>query len=131
MRARRKRSKYPWETPFRLMRQGMTNKLAAEGALVYYHFRHSCGHAVYWTDPVDGFKCSFWPCPWCGAEAGPGIPPEHGLIGDPSDGCLISREKPGCINPTGGPVVIQHMYNEYCCTGRGDPWGTGEAVHLE
>lgn len=119
----------PWETPFRLMRQGITDKLAEEGALVYYHLRHSCGHTAYWTDPFVGMRCTPWPCPWCGAATGETFPPNEATI-DYGDGCFVSREKP-THHPSGGPVLIQHMYNEYCCTGRGDPFGSGEAVHLE
>jgi len=43
----------------------------------YYHLRHSCGHAVYWSDASLAIIARTYPCPWCGAETGTTLTAAH------------------------------------------------------
>lgn len=92
--------------------------------VVYFHSRHVCGHAVYWSDAATAFETCAWPCPWCGGEQRKQFPPD-GVMLDCGDGvlCFQQLNEDGSV-PAATPgehgkfVVIQHRADETCCL----PW---------
>jgi len=58
----------------------------------FWHARHSCGHAVYWSDPAVVMRAAPWPCPWCGAADGKRVPQNVPMLHDPNNGVLAFRE---------------------------------------
>ena len=96
----------------------------------YFHVRHSCGHAAYWSDGTFAMLVASDPCPWCGGETGANPIPQDvnlhsGLASDPRQANLYCfREKlPGDLVPVAADmdaaasdrVRIHHMTGDVCC----------------
>jgi hypothetical protein len=86
----------------------------------YYHARHVCGHAVFWSDPAFAVTASDHPCPWCGGETGESKPPPNVLCVADALGLVCFR----ALNPDGTapipgregePIILQHRADEWCC----------------
>jgi len=86
-----------------------------------YHMLHSCGHAVWWSDPAFGFRAQASPCPWCGAQNGRRVPADQTILYDARKQQVVSKclDWPADIpTPLGLPnkkVSGQHLKDESCC----------------
>jgi hypothetical protein len=100
----------------------------------FFHTRHVCGHAVYWSNAELAMLASASPCPWCGAETGAVKPPEgddavvrffdpKGRLSErltvfrrlnPDGSALVP---PDMIRNPNEPVIIRHRADEACCKG--------------
>ncbi|GAN81869.1 hypothetical protein SAMN02746095_02239 [Acidocella aminolytica 101 = DSM 11237] len=89
----------------------------------FWHIRHSCGHAVYWSDIDIAGRVSKAPCPWCGAEDGNKLPQSVPVLHDPKAGVLAFRELlpdgrvpwPSELADSGGRVALRHRADNGCC----------------
>lgn len=85
----------------------------------YFHTRHACGHAVFWSDVTIAASLAPYPCPYCGGEAGKPTPPEANTL-DCGEGLYCFRYMnddgtvpgPGSI---GEQVVLRHRVDGLCC----------------
>lgn len=89
----------------------------------FFHIRHSCGHAVYWSSAQVAMRVEAAPCPWCGAEDGRKVPAEMNLLHDRRLGVLTFRELengqvpwPSDMSGPDGDIVLRHRADETCCT---------------
>lgn len=95
----------------------------------YFHVRHSCGHAVYWSDGTFAMVAADYPCPWCGGQSGNAVPQDQnlfaGLHDDPRQAGLFAFREflPGHLVPVANdmqadmskPVIVHHMTGDVCC----------------
>jgi hypothetical protein len=89
----------------------------------FWHVRHACGHAIYWSDPIVAIQTSAAACPWCGAEVGKKVPKNVLMFHDPNAGLVAFREKTpdGCVpwprelSDVPDSVIVRHMADGSCC----------------
>lgn len=91
----------------------------------FWHVRHNCGHAVFWSRPDIAVAVAGYPCPWCGAEDGKRVPQDLELIWDADTGVVAFRRllpdrtvpwPAGLPYDPDAMVTLRHMANELCCT---------------
>jgi hypothetical protein len=89
----------------------------------FWHTRHTCGHAVYWSDPAVALQTSAAPCPWCGAAAGRKVPKNVAMLHDPNAGIFAFRQKlpdgrvpwPSELSDASDTIIVRHMADNSCC----------------
>ena len=89
----------------------------------FWHSRHACGHAVYWSNPVVAMRTASWPCPWCGGENGRKVPQDVAMMRDRNIGVMAFREKlpdgripwPSELREDPDGVILHHMADNSCC----------------
>ena|SRR3984957_3279990 len=80
----------------------------------FYHVVHTCGHAVYWTDPTRSYLYSRHPCPRCGGASGVAAPPTANVL---TTGPFIVGFL-DLVNgdaPISWPIIMRHRADGDCC----------------
>ena len=88
--------------------------------ITFFHTRHACGHAVYWSDSVLAAQLAVSPCPWCGGER---VPPDVLMMRDSKLNAMAFRETkpdgsvpwPDGEPPPDGNVILRHRTDGSCC----------------
>jgi hypothetical protein len=97
--------------------------MAKDTPIEFWHARHACGHAVYWSNPEIAVRTASSPCPWCGAENGKKVPQDVLMMRDSNIGIFSFREKlpdgrvpwPSDMPDAPDRIVIRHMADSSCC----------------
>jgi hypothetical protein len=90
----------------------------------FWHLRHACGHAVYWSDPSVAIRTSAAPCPWSEAEAGKKVPKNVAMLNDRNVGIFAFRKKtpdgrvPWLIELPDAPdnLIVRNMADDSAAT---------------
>jgi hypothetical protein len=89
----------------------------------FWHARHACGHAVYWSSPALAVRTAPWPCPWCGGESGEKVPQDVLMMQDRNVGVMAFRELlsggrvpwPSDLPKQPDRILVYHLPDDSCC----------------
>jgi len=77
-----------------------------------FHSKHSCGHDVYWSDPLIAAMTSDFPCAWCSQE----VLADKRILFDPIMN-VSCRQDAGSMSKYEEDeyVLIMHRADNQCC----------------